>query len=280
MPPQKRRLGRVIVTRVIRLVDVSLSSAQPVAAEPEAVRDTWRLRSTQAAWLRPHDWYTPEVEAVSEFVAAGDDPVPALEALGRARAEAGVGLPETLADVRCLVETSPCSLDAWNAASSAAQGWADGAAMAASPAPIMDPVTDLATMPYLVVRLREVYAQAAADGKCVSKTHALLIAETAVTCPDPWQRLRRGAILGDVLRRVFSAGEPPISLGSCSGAAIILVARGPLLGAQIHKLRRQLERDLEPLQRQLAARHPVRLWVEALPTSYQSARHLLTDLAR
>lgn len=263
-----------------RLTLVTVFTTHAIVTTPESVRDAWRLRSTQSVWLRPHDWYAPEVEAVAEFVAAGDDPIPALEALGRARAEAGVGLAETLADIRCLMETAPFALDEWCTASAAAQGWADGAAIAASPAPIMDPVTDLATMPYLIVRLREVYAQAAAEDRDVSQTHALLIAETAVTCSDPWQRLRRGAILGDVLRKVFSAGEPPISLGSCSGAAIILVTRGPKLGLQIHALRHQLERDLEPLQRRMAARHPVRLWVESLPETYQASRHLLADLAR
>jgi hypothetical protein len=244
------------------------------------VRDAWHRRSAAQVWLRPNDWYAPEVEAVAEFVVTGQNPEPALEALGRARADAGVGLTETLADLRCLVEAAELDVDPWVAASAIAQGWADAAAAAASPAPIMDPVTDLATMPYLVVRLREVYAQAVADGTNVSATHGLLIAETAVACPDPWQRLRRGAILGEALRRIFVAGEPPISLGACTGAAIVLVNRSPQLGGQIARLRAELERHLAGLQRQMAARHPVRLWIEALPDSYKAACDLLADLSR
>jgi hypothetical protein len=163
------------------------------------------------------------VEAVAEFVATGSNPSSALESLGRARAQAGVGLAETIADLRCLAEVSAVHLDPWDAAEAVGRGWQDGNATPLTPIAMLDPTTDMATLPYLTVRLREVYARAEADDLNASETHCLLVAETAVLCTDPWLRLERGSLLGSVLGAVFASGETLVSLGSCSGAAIVLL---------------------------------------------------------
>jgi hypothetical protein len=285
------------------------------------VREAWRERSAVGAWLRPDDWYTPEVEAVAEFAADDADPRAALEALGRARGAAGVGLAETLADVKALFEAldaltasdwapparqavaiaSPQAgraattdqavrpvrarhhgrgVDVWEAVIAVGAGWAEGAACRSGPTAVVDPVTDLPTFAYLEIRLREIYERAAADGAAPpSQTHALLIAETAVEGADPWQRFQRGALLGHALRRVFDGGETVVSLGSRSGAAVVLVERQAGLPLALEAAHCELETLMRGLQRDGAARHPVRIWVEPLPPEFEAAREALRDIA-
>ncbi|MDR1295038.1 MAG: hypothetical protein LBK59_08820 [Bifidobacteriaceae bacterium] len=252
----------------------------PILHDPEALEGAWRSLSVRSAWLRPGDWHVPEVEAVAEFVATGSDAESALESLGRARAYNGVGLAETLADVRCLTEISGVRLDPWQCAEAVARGWQDGSLVVANPMSMLDPTTNLATLPYLAVRLREIYARAGADGSNASDTHCLLVAETAVTCTDPWLRLERGSLLGSVLSAVFTTGETLVSLGSCSGAALVVVERGQHLGRTLRYTKRRIEAALTPVQRAGAARHPIHVWVESLPRSYDVALAQVEDLAR
>jgi hypothetical protein len=145
---------------------------------------------------------------------------------------------------------------------------------------MLDPTTNLATLPYLGLRLREIYARADADDTNAGQTHCLLVAETAVMCADPWLRLERGALLGSVLTDVFATGETLVSLGSCSGAAIVLLERGGQLGRTLRYTKRRIEAALGPVQRAGGARHPVHVWVESLPSSYAAALAQVEDLAR
>jgi hypothetical protein len=217
---------------------------------------------------------------VAEFLTGGGDPEPALEALGAARAAAGVGLDEALADLGCLAAVLPEPLDPWLATQSLARGWADGATARMAPAPLMDPSADLATLAYLSVRLREVYAGARRTGVPVTLTHGLVVVDTALMCPDPWSRLQRGMELGAVFREVFDGGETLVSLGQNSGAALALVPRTAQLGASLRTLRDTLACRFAPFQARHAARDPIRLWVEALPSDYDAALALLAELAR
>jgi hypothetical protein len=252
----------------------------PILHDPEALEDAWRALSARSAWLRPGDWHVPEIEAVVEFVATGANAASALESLGRARAYHGVGLAETLADVRCLTELSDGRLDPWDCIEAVARGWQDGSLPMAGPVAMLDPTTDLATLPYLAVRLREIYSRAEADGANASETHCLLVAETAVTCTDPWLRLERGSLLGSVLTAVFASGETLVSLGSCSGGAIVLLERGRHLGRTLRYTKRRIEAALTPVQRAGGARHPIHVWVESLPRTYEAALSQVEDFSR
>lgn len=254
--------------------------APPILHDPEALEGAWRTNSVNSAWLRPGDWHVPEVEAVAEFVATGADPSSAIESLARARAHNGVGLAETLADVRCLAEISDGQLDPWQCAEAVARGWQDGSLVVANPMSMLDPTTSMATLPYLALRLREIYAHAAANDANASETHCLLVAETAVTCTDPWLRFERGSLLGSVLTDVFDAGETSVSLGSGSGAAIVVIERGRQLGRTLRYAKRRIEAALAPVQRAGGARHPVHVWVESLPRSYDAALAQVEDIAR
>jgi hypothetical protein len=275
-----RAQRRVIVTPERCLFTVTIPGAIPLRRDPTALEEAWRDASQRSAWLRPGDWHVPEIDAVVEFVVTGGEPFRSLESLGRARADGGVGLAETLADVRCLLEVSGADLDVWRVVEAVGRGWQDGAYTSADPAGMLDPTTNMATLAYLGVRLREVYARAEADDSHASQTHCLLVAETAVLCTDPWLRLERGALLGSVLGDVFASGETLISLGSCSGAAIVLLERGGHLGQTLRYAKRRIETALAPVQRVGGARHPVHVWVESLPSTYDAALAQIEDLAR
>jgi hypothetical protein len=145
---------------------------------------------------------------------------------------------------------------------------------------VVDPVTDMATLPYLTVRLKAIYAAAAATGRPVSRTHCLLVVETALVCTDPWLRLQRGLILGRVFRETFAEGQPLVSLGPRSGAALVVLIRDHKLGHTVRQTRAALNEAMSSLQEAAAARHPVRAWVESLPKTYEMALSLLGDLSR
>jgi hypothetical protein len=259
---------------------VNGNQTRAVSTDPALLSAAWSSLSLDRAWLRPHDWYTPEVEVVTEAITAGLNPDHALEALGAARAEAGVGLTEALDDLRCLAELTPGRLDPWSATKALARGWDDAAARGTMPAPVLDPATDLATLPYLAVRLREIYDAAHGAGGFVPTTHCLIVIDTATACPDPWSRFHRGIVLGQVMREVFTDGSSVVSLGDHSGAALALVARTRSLGTVVRRLRARLNEVMADLQEEGAVRHPVRVWVEQLPAGYDQATALLADLAR
>jgi hypothetical protein len=231
-----------------------------------------------------------------------------VEALGRARGEAGVGLAETLADLRAAASVSAAlgsfalppdhdqsalgsgqihlRLNSFEAAAAVAVGWADGAALPPASQAWLDPVTGLAWVAHLELAIGELYRRhAARGGPPPAETHRLLVAETAVDCPDPWSRLERGALLGQTMREVCDAGQTVASLGPASGAAAVLTERdpwrwGPGAESVARALRRRLERHLRPLQTDGAARHPVRVSVWPLPASATEAVALLRRVAR
>lgn len=66
------------------------------------LRGRWRTASFAAGWRFPSDWGVPEVDDVCQSVVTGADLPAALGGLGRARARAGAGLDETLADLAAL----------------------------------------------------------------------------------------------------------------------------------------------------------------------------------
>jgi hypothetical protein len=259
---------------------VNVNRIVSIVHDPDRLRDAWRELSLDRVWLRPNDWFTPEVDAVAEFLVAGGDAERALEALGAARAAAGVGLAEALEDLRCLSEVSPRSFDPWQSTQAVSRGWVEATAQDLRPAPLMDPGSDLATLAYISVRLREIYCEARQRRTKVALTHCLVIVDTAVTCTDPWGRLRRGMVLGAVFREVFDGGQPIASLGERSGAALAIVPRTRLLGVTLRQLRLALAERLGELQVEGSARDPIRVWVEALPADYDAALALIAELAR
>jgi hypothetical protein len=90
------------------------------------LREVWRAAALRRRPDWPGGWWTPAVDALTRAIAETRDPRPACVRLGRARAMAGVGMAETLADLAALYGELPereppahlvrALLDAWTAA--------------------------------------------------------------------------------------------------------------------------------------------------------------------
>ncbi len=247
------------------------------ADEPAGLRDRWRAASLDSVWLRPGDWYHPAVEPLARAVATGAAALEAAEDLGRARADAGVGIGESIDDLVCLYRASGADppLEVLRAL---ATGWADGSAGLVVSGAAVDPTTGLPTGAYLDQRLAETYGVAERDGTRVRTTHALTVVDVAVDEVPPLLRAARAAAVGAALRSVFDTAVPMAALGT--GIAVVLTPRTADLEAQTVQLRAAIMARVVPMQVSTATRHPVRIWQALLPRTHTEAQALLRRLAR
>jgi hypothetical protein len=242
-----------------------------------------------AGWRFPSDWGLPEVDAVCSSAVRQTDLTPALSNLGRARAEAGAGLDETLTDLAALhaVLTAPESSSgliapAPDAAPTAlvrvtALAWADASSGELRNTEATENLTSLTTHAYLRTRLGEVYRLAAREGAAVPETHSLLAVTLDLSLVEGWSRLMAMVLVADVLREVFDGGESIALLGP--SVAVVLAPRdagfsdrvltaGWLIGERLSS-DPQLESTRRPWLR-----------VEKLPDTLPHARNLLHHISR
>jgi hypothetical protein len=238
------------------------------------------LASLVSAWsdavistglVSPGDWWHPAVEATATAVLEGADPGPALARLGEARAQAGVGVTEALGEVEALFAATHGGEPPYRAVRAYVEGYGDALLGIVTPNDCEDPLTGLATMPYLRTRVTEEYREAARDGTPVTHRAAFVVVDTSAD--------DRGGLLPAVgmievaqaMRTVFSGGETcaVISRRCC----VALVPR-----------RHELARSVQLLHEVLSARSSrlpnARSWVEGLPPRESGAAALLTELAR
>lgn len=263
---------------------------------PHALRERWRLATLAAGWRFPSDWGVPAVDAVCEAAAEGRDPLQALARLGRARAQSGAGLEETLHDLAALytvvsavpgasveepepaepgdpvVDVVPTRL-----VRAAALGWADVAAGEAAAARPIDELTGLATAGYLRVRLGEVYRRAQAAGHAVDDRYVLVLLALDLSRTGGWTRLVPMLMAAEAMRMVFDSGETHALAGP--SVAVVLTRRDEQLPLRTKRLRR-VATELLAADTDAACAGPVRVWIERLPCGYHSACDLLTDLGR
>jgi hypothetical protein len=247
-------------------------------------------------WTVPGDWWVPAVDAVAEAVEDGLDPSPACARLGRARAEAGVGLDEAFADLGALhaVLGSRGAGGSWEQGvirgaeavspeeelaalqRALALGWAEEACAPGGTAGCEDPLTGLVTRTYLRTRLGEVYREAERRGGLAADGSVLLVTdpgpvEEVAGMPVELTRLGRELTVAESVRAAFSGGETLCALSPVR--VVALVAREPTLPTRVAGLSRLLAGRLPP------GRRP-RIWVEGLPPTLPGALRLLEELAR
>jgi GGDEF domain-containing protein len=139
-----------------------------------------------------------------------------------------------------------------------------------------DPLTGLASFAHLRARLDEMYREADQTGEAVSATHALVVVEMAAAdlrrrAQHQFTRALHLVQIARMVRAVFAGGE---TIGRLSpDRAVVVVRRLPQLGASVAMLRELLD-DLD-----LGATE-VRVWIEGLPASPESATSLLDELSR
>lgn len=260
-----------------------------------ALRARWRTASLASGWRFPSDWGLPEVDAVCAAVikdgrvATAEVAETALAGLGRARAAAGAGLAETLADLAALhaVLADPDAVDGFIAPDVdatpprllrvTALAWADVATDQLVHAEVTEPLTGLPTAAYLRTRLSEVYRQARRDERPAAEGHTLLVVAMDFSSVAGWPRLTGMILVADTLRAVFDAGESVASLGP--SAACALVPKYVRLASTGVSLRRELNERLS-VDAQLRESGIPRISAVRLPATYDQACDLLADLAR
>ena len=234
---------------------------------PGVVRlcEAWRQQSMICGWAADDDWQVAAVDTVAAAACHGTGLAAACGVLGRERARAGVGIGEALTDLAALCFVLDGDDPPPDLVIPLAEGWAEAGLASMSAATCEDPLTGLATLPYLRTRLGEMYREARQAGSCTADTHRLLIAELPPRL-DPWDRLSVIILVANELRAAFPGGET-LSLGG-SGRAIALVRALPELAFRATGLRRNL-----------TAAHGTRLRLLKPPARLDEALRLLDGLA-
>jgi hypothetical protein len=234
------------------------------------LQDLWFERSCNAGWVFVSDWHDPAVDALCEACLRGDNLWPTAERLGTARADAGISLGETLADVDGLTAALPgLATEVLHRAVSL--GWADR--MMTTKVAVFDPLTGLVSPDYLRTRLGELYRAADVAGTHVSEKHALVVVRLNLAGRRGWDRMTPLILSGDAMRTVFDGGQTLARLAD--HMAVALTDREPLLprrsqllaGMVCERLARDRQRDPHP-----------RVWIERLPDSLPAATDLIGEL--
>jgi hypothetical protein len=274
----------------------------PDRCDPAELRRAWQQAALLAGWVQPRDWWCGEVDAVCEAVADRRDTLVEFSRLGRARAEAGVGLGEALDDLAALYGEMAEPAAPARVVRVLAEAWVEVGFEALRVGTCEDPLTGLTSAAHLRTRLAEVYREAGRGGESVHATYALIVVPTGLDGAARWDGLFRRLALGECLRSVFSGGETLAELGS--SVVVGLVPRTPMLAAMVESLRRRLGelttgapvrggRGGRGGTRGGSARGarrtgngvlgegaPPRVWVEGLPDGLSEAYGVLEDLAR
>ena len=253
------------------------------------LRARWRTASIAAGWRFPSDWGVPEVDAVCASAIRCGDLTGALSSLGRARAQAGAGLDETLTDLAALhavltnvevrdglIATDP------NAAPTvlvraAALAWADASFGELRNAETTENLTSLTTHAYLRTRLGEVYRGAERAGVRAAETHALLVVTLDLFSVTGWSRLMAMVLVADALREIFDGGESIAILGP--SVAVVLAERDPSFGDRALSAGWLITERLAVDQQLETASKPT-LRLERLPPTQEAARELLQEVSR
>lgn len=255
------------------------------------LRNRWRVASLATGWRFPSDWPLPEVDEVCASLLRGadSDVTDSLSRLGRARAAAGAGLPETLSDLAALhavlvdpdaePERSQVDPDSTppRLLTATVLAWVDEAMEPVRHADITDPLTGLHTTAYLRARLGEVYRKAHRAGQWVDARHALLVISVDSGAASGWSRMTSMVLVADVARSVFDGGETVAVLGSSTVA--VLTEREDELASRAVLTRRLINERASADPGLRAVRQPLIRMVR-LPASHERACELLTRLGR
>ena len=147
-----------------------------------------------------------------------------------------------------------------------AEGWAEECARQLAQDGCEDPLSGLATVPYLRTRLAEVYRQAEQDGNSPAETHRLLVVRLPRR-PDPWRRLAVPILIGRDLRTAFPGGE-----------TLSLARAGPVIA--LVTARRDLPLRYARLRRNIQATFGTQIRMTPLPGRLAEALRLVDELAR
>ena len=218
----------------------------------------------------------PRFEAVGEALVSAADTRPACAVVGRDVARDGAALGEALSGLRStyrLVVGGDPDFDAVEALSVA---WSEATLEYLHDLSCEDPLTGLTSLAHVRTRLAEVYRESELTDVSVQNSHALVVVALRnrgreAVVEHHFTRALRLCQVAEAIRAVFAGGQTIGRLGQ--NRAVALVNRSGDLGMSVATLTEYLD-DLG-----LGA-EDVRVWIEGLPASTESASRLLDELAR
>jgi hypothetical protein len=237
------------------------------------LREQWKQNSLARFWSDPSLWWTQAVDAVAEVLTGGSQDAEAtFHALGRERAAAGVYIDETRSDIRAAAEVAGLSpLSTAQAVDALTLGWLQQALDEQQNPTCIDPLTELASVSYLMARFKELNAAATVQGNSITETHALVVVQTSETS-DCIERETRMITAQVALKEAFPGGETLARVGPRCAVALVrrdthrLPQAQSLLAAQVR---------IASYEGRLG---PTRSWVEALPEQPHAAFDLFAEL--
>jgi hypothetical protein len=215
-------------------------------------------------------------EAVGEALVSTSDVIAACSVVGRDVARDGAALGEALSGLRATYQLVLGTSPAFEATEALSVAWSDATLEYLHDLSCEDPLTGLASLAHVRSRLDEIYRESELTDIRVSGSHALVIVELCFREPTgvPGHHFTRALRLVQVteaLRAVYSGGQTLGRLGL--DRAVAVIPRSVDMGISVALLREFLD-DLD------LGEVDVRVWIEGLPTSAESATRLLDDLAR
>lgn len=238
------------------------------------LRQQWEERAIVEVWSgRSHGWYTPAVDAVSEALTFGSPRLrSACIAFGAQRAEAGVSVDEARAEIRIAVEIAGLNPLASFATDAVTFGWVDRSLDRIFSTSCLDPLTELASLPYLTTRIDEISAEARFRGQDPRETAALIVVRTELSA-DPLERETNMVTVQVALRSAFRAGETLARLGPNVAAALVRRDGADLPNA-LMALRVELDRAVS--EQRLAA---ASAWLEPIPADREAFGGWVRDIS-
>ena len=235
------------------------------AGDLHRLRAAWRRQSLSTGWLAEDDWWTAAVDAVAQAACRDGSLRQACTQLGRARAQAGVGISEALTDIGALFRVLDQGTPPLDVVTAVAEGWADAGLARLTGATCEDPLTGLVSFAYLRTRLREIYREYRQRGASPADTHRLVVVDLPKR-PDPWRRISLVILVGHDLRAAFPGGDT-LALDR-PGPAIALVQATEDFTFRFTSLRRAIRAAFGTEVRMLK-----------LPAQPEAAERLLDGLA-
>lgn len=246
-----------------------------------ALREQWARAATESGesgWPADEtDWYCAAVDALCRGLldanGARPDVFRASSSLGAARADAGAQLDEARRDLDIVLALARVTysrrlqlLDALTV------GWAERAVSRLSTPQIIDPRSEMATLDYLMLRLRELYSAAALTGESVADKYLLVVVEIERSQQRLVSEARLSA-LHSALQYAFVGGESIVASPPRRVLALV-PSDEPQLSDSLARLRSELKIAIAE------GRLPkTRCWGQSLPRDPVELSLILLDLA-
>jgi hypothetical protein len=241
---------------------------------PARVQDRWREQSLAKVWpADPAEWHTPAVDAICDaFFFDATRLQASCRLLGEHRAHIGVPLDDARADIAVGARAvRAAELVQAQAVDALTLGWTTYIVDHLVARAARDPLTEFASLGYLVSRLDEIYAEAALNEESVAETYVLVVVGTR-PAPDRLVAQTRMITLNSALRYAFVGGETLVSIGGARVVALTVRAQ-PRLSDSLAVLRSELR--IARSERRLPA---TRLWLLQLPRQRTELGATLRDL--